>query len=934
MLTIYFLYGLAFIALAVVIFTTGKKNDFLGISKDIRLIGFFGLIHGIHEWVELLIQVGPPFDAESLSVIGSLLLPVSFSCLVAFGGRVISKEKPVLKFLKPLWAVCLFGWFFSYFLTKDLLVSSIVARYFIGIPGAVLSGAAIYIRLSSIEDGRLPVNVRRSASMAGPVFFLYGFFAGFIVPQADFLLSPLINYPRFMDLTGIPVHFFRMLCAVALAVCFFGISGVLYYEKEKVKRSGGIRRKVAFLICASIALVVTIGGGLWYYLGYNLMHSMIGKDYTKMARLLGIYVSDSIKQELDHAISYSNSPLWKEQIITTNKKYANMTADARQAYFKDMDRKWTAAGESSPDLNGYSGNYLALRLKALSSDESHMGEIFVTDKFGGLVASSGKTTDFYQADEDWWKETYAGGKGKPYVGDIEFDDSSKEWGIALAVPIKDENGDIIGVYKTLMKAAGFFKFVDDFKVGATGHAALINEDSYVIFLHGIRPMSEKFCDGECFKKLTSSASGYLVSDNMIDHHGRVFLAFSDVPSFIFSEKGTAWKIVIMQDAKEAFAPIDNFVLILVVVWTGLLILMIPIGLAFGSVFAKPIRDLHIATENVMSGEWDYNIDINTGDEIEEFSYAFKDMISNIKKRQEELLYAKEELEQLSMNLEKKVQGRTKELSDTQVATLNILEDLSKEKEKVEQYSKELEDALRIKSDFTSMVSHELRTPLTAIKEGISLVADGTTGKLNKDQKEFLDIAKRNVDRLTRLINDVLDLQRLEAGKLFFNLQPNDINDAINEVCDMMITLVKDRALTLELKLDRKLPPVTFDKDKIIQVLMNLINNALKFTEKGGITITTHRDGNVVMVSVRDTGLGIRPEDMPRLFKRFEQLDTGTERKPGGTGLGLAISKEIIEMHGGKIWVESVFGEGTTFSFNLPIIERRGSHGKKEDTAGR
>jgi len=269
MLTIYFLYGFAFIALAIVIFSTGKKNDFLGISKDIRLIGCFALIHGIHEWLELLIQVGRPFDVESLSVISSLLLPLSFTCLVAFGGRVISRDRPALKFLRSLWTVCLFGWFLSCFLSKDLLISSIVARYFIGIPGTLLSGAAIYMRLSFIEGDRIPVTVRRSALMAGPVFFIYGFFSGLIVPQADFIFSPLINYPRFIHLTGIPVQFFRMLCAVALAVCFFGISGVLYYEKDKVKRSGGIRRKVAFLICVSVALVITIG------VGYGIISGII-----------------------------------------------------------------------------------------------------------------------------------------------------------------------------------------------------------------------------------------------------------------------------------------------------------------------------------------------------------------------------------------------------------------------------------------------------------------------------------------------------------------------------------------------------------------------------------------------------------------------------------------------------------------------------------
>ena len=922
--TVYFFYGLAFIALAVIIFTSFKKNDFLCISKDVRLIGFFGLIHGINEWVELLIQIGKPFSVESLWVISSMLLPVSFLCLVAFGGRVISRERPALRFLNSLWVVCLFGWFLSYFLEKDLLHSSIAARYFIAIPGTLLSGAAIYIKFYSVGAENLPIFVRRSVYFAGPVFFLYGFFSGLVVPQADFLLSSMINYPRFMHLTGIPVQVFRMVCALALAVCFFGISGVLYYENEKVRWSGGIRRKVTFLICASVALVITIGAGLLYYFGYNILHSMIGKDYTKMSRLLETYVSDSIRQELGNAKSYSDSPLWKKQIIAANEKYANMSAEAREAYFKDMDRKWAEAAEGSQVLNEYLGNYLASRLKALSDDDPDIGEIFVTDRLGGLAASSRKTSDFYQADEDWWKETYADGKGKPYVGNIEFDESSKQWGITLAVPIRGENGDIVGIYKAFMEAAGFFNFIDDFKVGVTGHAALINKDGYVIFLHGVRPMSEKFCAGECLENLCMAGSGYLVSDSLFGYRDKVFVAYSDVPSYIFSGKETGWKIVIMQDAKEVFAPIDNFVFLLVVIWTGLLVFMIPLGLAVGSVFAKPIHDLHIATEKIMNGESDYDIDIRTGDEIEQFSYTFKDMVSNIEKRQAELLYAKEELEQLSRDLEKKVKGRTKELSETQVATLNILEDLSKEKEKVEKYSRELEDALRIKSDFTSMVSHELRTPLMAIKEGISLVSDGTAGKLNKDQKEFLDIAKRNVDRLTRLINDVLELQRLEAGKLYFNVAPNDTNGAVNEVCDMMATMFKDKALAIELRLDRKLPPVAFDKDKIIQVLMNLINNALKFTEKGGITITTQRESNTVMVSVRDTGPGIRPADIPRLFKRFEQLDTGTERKPGGTGLGLAISKEIIELHGGKIWVESVFGEGTTFSFNLPIIERRGS----------
>ncbi len=241
--------------------------------------------------------------------------------------------------------------------------------------------------------------------------------------------------------------------------------------------------------------------------------------------------------------------------------------------------------------------------------------------------------------------------------------------------------------------------------------------------------------------------------------------------------------------------------------------------------------------------------------------------------------------------------------------------------------KKVEDALRkaveMKTEFTSTVSHELRTPLAAIKEGISIVLDGSSGNVNKQQKEFLDIAKRNVDRLNRLINDILDFEKLESGKMVFNMQENDINDAVNEVRRTMQSVIEKKGLDFKAELDKKLPKVKFDKDRIIQVLTNLVNNAVKFTEKGNIKIVTEQGNNIIKVSVKDTGIGIKEEDLSRLFEKYEQLNTGVTRKTGGTGLGLSICKDIMEKHGGKIWVESKFGEGSAFCFVLPIKEQRG-----------
>ncbi len=248
-------------------------------------------------------------------------------------------------------------------------------------------------------------------------------------------------------------------------------------------------------------------------------------------------------------------------------------------------------------------------------------------------------------------------------------------------------------------------------------------------------------------------------------------------------------------------------------------------------------------------------------------------------------------------------------------SVHIAKNITERKEAEEK----LKETMKMKSEFISTVSHELRTPLTAIKEGIALVVDGLAGDINDEQKELLGISKKNVDRLARLINDVLDFQKIESGRMKFNMQPNDINKIVEDVYKVMVSATKNTGVDLLLELNKDLPKARFDNDKIIQVLTNLVNNAIKFTEKGNITIKTGEKNGTIRVLVSDTGCGIKKEDLPRVFNRFEQLATGGERKTGGTGLGLAIAKEIIEKHKGKIWVESEFGKGSEFIFALPSV---------------
>ncbi len=240
--------------------------------------------------------------------------------------------------------------------------------------------------------------------------------------------------------------------------------------------------------------------------------------------------------------------------------------------------------------------------------------------------------------------------------------------------------------------------------------------------------------------------------------------------------------------------------------------------------------------------------------------------------------------------------------------------------------KRAKEATHAKSEFISMVSHELRTPMAVIKGSVDMLLDGLVGSLSSEQQEWLLKSKRNIDRLTRLVNSVLDYQKLDADSEELKFDRHNLNDLVRETVEHLKILATQKNLNIVLDLLEPLPDVLCDKDLITQVLFNLTSNAIKFTPKkeeaGTVWIRTQNGDNWVRVSVEDEGPGIRREDLSLLFKRFSKISLKEDNPVAGTGLGLAISKKIIEKHHGKINVESVYQKGSTFYFVLPIVERR------------
>ncbi|MCA9400948.1 MAG: PAS domain S-box protein [Candidatus Omnitrophica bacterium] len=256
-------------------------------------------------------------------------------------------------------------------------------------------------------------------------------------------------------------------------------------------------------------------------------------------------------------------------------------------------------------------------------------------------------------------------------------------------------------------------------------------------------------------------------------------------------------------------------------------------------------------------------------------------------------------------------------NNTVAGAIGIFRDIT-ERKKIQE---ELELANKMKNDFMSMVSHELRTPLTSINGSLGIVLEGSTGELNEEQKEFLTTAHRNVQRLDILIGDVLLYQRLLSGRAEFSFEENDINALIEVIKNDFIRFADEKKIEMILNLTPELPVIHFDKSKISKVLTDLIDNALKFTESGSVTITSKQAQNDVVISVKDTGIGIKHEDTAKVFDSFSQLKTGSKRKPGSTGLGLAIARSIVENHEGRIWVDSKEGEGSDFQFTIPLKMR-------------
>jgi signal transduction histidine kinase len=370
------------------------------------------------------------------------------------------------------------------------------------------------------------------------------------------------------------------------------------------------------------------------------------------------------------------------------------------------------------------------------------------------------------------------------------------------------------------------------------------------------------------------------------------------------EEDFAIAAVLQKSVHEAFQPLYRLRATLIVLFAGGLLVSVIGGLVVARTVSRPVQTLVRGVREIEKGDYGHRVVVAQHDELGELAAAINQMTIELAEREERI----------------RRQAYEEALARESIRRLEETQEILKEAKL------RAEEANRAKSQFLANMSHELRTPLNAIIGFSQVLKNATYGEMSAKQTEFVQQILTAGRHLLHLINDVLDLSKIEAGRMTIERRPFDVGEAVREAMAIVEGLARDKGIWLTSEVEPGLAPITADHAKFKQIMYNLLSNAIKFTKDGGrVSVTASAEvpeGNgvrLLRVAVADTGIGIKPEDQERIFLSFEQLDSSYAKEQQGTGLGLALTRRLVELHGGRIWVESegIAWKGTTFTFVIP-----------------
>jgi two-component system, NtrC family, sensor kinase len=630
----------------------------------------------------------------------------------------------------------------------------------------------------------------------------------------------------------------------------------------------------------------------------------------------------------------------KKALIRVQRERANtLAAVVSQSLNQIADRLGSVQGE------GLSRGRLDLVLRPLLVSDPAPLDVSYFDSHGRNVLTIGASTGERETrglnPPSLTRAQFETAKGSVFISPI-FSVTDPLGGTERVLNIATAESYGGGVVGERLYASSFQELIAGSRVGKAGYAyAVDRRGKPIVYPKGTPTVHPR--EGFEHERAVNLASLPQVSKALASSTGSSTgrtISGRDVLTAWATVDPTRWRVFVEQPASQAFAPLRGKIwrttLLLAAFVAGAIVLSILLARRL----ARPIRRMRVAAARIGAGAYDERIeldpprtiamrqrsvdwvDIETwgrprrrqlpGSRTERARSVLVEQPVADRHRHDDLGALAEDLNRMAASLqsshaklEQTVEERTRELQAA-------LEQLAEK-------SRELEAASKHKSEFLANMSHELRTPLNAIIGFSQVLNEQLFGEVNEKQQEYLEDILSSANHLLSLINDVLDLSKVEAGQVELELAPFSLREALERGVVMVRERATKNGVALRLELDPSIDVVDGDERRIRQVVFNLLSNAVKFTPEGGrVDVSTARKNGEVRVSIADTGAGIAPEERERIFEEFQQARAQNGQRPEGTGLGLALSKKLIELHGGRLWVESELGKGSTFTFTIPI----------------